>query len=353
MFGAVRRLTATGRALQPALAVAPSRPFTLGRCLASDAAPKIQNIKDMAAFESFISSETKTPKMIYWTAAWCGPCKQIGPEVEMLSTDNPAVAVAKIDIDELQAAAKTAQIASVPTFSFFNHGYFLGSFSGADKDKLRAYIDQTTAISEADIQSKIATDTAAETNSEVAIPVPDADIDADFKPPLGPAADGNPKVFFELAAAGKPVGRVVMELKMDVAPKTAENFLQLCTGQNGFGYKGSPFHRIIPEFMCQGGDFTNQNGTGGKSIYGNKFEDENFDLNHEGPGILSMANAGKNTNGSQFFVCTEATPHLNGYHCVFGQVVEGYSVVKAVETLGSRSGEVKIPVTVAACGVVA
>ena len=104
--------------------------------------------------------------------------------------------------------------------------------------------------------------------------------------------------------------------------------------------------------MCQGGDFTNQNGTGGKSIYGNKFEDENFELSHEGPGILSMANAGKNTNGSQFFVCTEATPHLNGYHCVFGQVVEGYSVIKAVETLGSRGGEVKIPVTVADCGVV-
>jgi peptidylprolyl isomerase len=191
----------------------------------------------------------------------------------------------------------------------------------------------------------------------VMLAVSTAAVADDYKP-FHTVNPKNPQVFFEITIGDKPAGRIEFELFADTCPKTAENFLQLCVGTKNksgktIGYKGSAFHRVIPSFMCQGGDFTAGNGTGGESIYGEKFADETFEGKagkHFGPGTLSMANAGPNTNGSQFFICTAATPHLDGKHVVFGQVTKGYDVIKKIEAVGSRQGRTSAKVVISDCG---
>lgn len=165
------------------------------------------------------------------------------------------------------------------------------------------------------------------------------------------------KVFFDLLADSKPLGKIKFELFTADVPKTAENFRALCTGEKGKGragkplhYKGNIFHRIIPGFMAQGGDITHGNGFGGESIYGEKFADENFKIKHTTAGLLSMANSGPGTNGSQFFLTFIPCPWLDGKHVVFGKVIEGLQLLKTIEAAGTPSGKPKQNIVISDCG---
>jgi peptidyl-prolyl isomerase E (cyclophilin E) len=163
-------------------------------------------------------------------------------------------------------------------------------------------------------------------------------------------SDTNPRVFLDISIGEINCGRVIIELFKNYVPKTAENFRALCTGEKGFGYKGNKFHRIIPEFVCQGGDITRENGSGGRSIYGETFLDENFLIAHDKPGVVTMANLGPNNNNSQFIITTVTTDWLNGANVVVGQVVDGFDVVQKIEGQGSKSGEVNSKVIISDCG---
>eukprot|EP00668_Euglena_longa_P042622 GGOE01056411.1.p1 GENE.GGOE01056411.1~~GGOE01056411.1.p1 ORF type:complete len:380 (+),score=123.17 GGOE01056411.1:631-1770(+) len=233
----------------------------------------------------------------------------------------------------------------------------LGTGSGKPKQKVTV-VDCGQVTEEGEAPSKKpkleeqATPKPAKPDTQPSKQTPEKS-DASQQPPSNP----RPRVFFDISIGGKPQDRIVFELRKDIVPKTAENFRCLCTGEKGMGkqgkrlhFKNSVFHRIIPNFMCQGGDFTKGNGTGGESIYGAKFADENFQLKHDRPFLLSMANAGRNTNGSQFFITTAPTPHLNGKHCVFGAVVKGQDVVRKMEMTGTSSGNTRQRVIISDCG---
>lgn len=166
-----------------------------------------------------------------------------------------------------------------------------------------------------------------------------------------PNKKSRPQVFFDIGVRKGPLGRIVMELFSDITPRTARNFIELVTHKQGFGYRGCKLHRIIPNFMIQGGDFTRGDGSGGYSIYGDTFEDENFDLAHDQAGLLSMANKGPDTNGSQFFITLADTHHLDGKHVVFGCVVEGMDVVRKIASYGSEEGTPKETIKIVNCGV--
>lgn len=185
------------------------------------------------------------------------------------------------------------------------------------------------------------------------------DMYGDKQEVLVPNSKGeNPHVFFQIEQGDKDLGRIIMQLYIDITPKTAENFRALCTGEKGTGtkdkplhYKGCAFHRVIKDFMIQGGDFTNGDGTGGESIYGEKFADENFTVKHIKGGLLSMANAGPGTNGSQFFITCRDTPHLDNKHVVFGHVVKGIEIVREIENAETSTGDKpKTDIIITDCG---